>query len=223
MTSSVPAILAGRDLVVVDVEGNGQNPPEIVEFAALPVNQAVDQAVDQAVGQTVSHADLRSWLIRPQKPIAPMVTRTVHGIRNADVADCPRWPDVAPEIAQLLAGRVLVAHGAHVEYRVIGAHLPDWTPPMVLDTVRLAKYVWPSLGSYSLTKLAEHAALDLAAVADQQPHRAAYDTWCAWQLLRVLVDDGDIDWPGLLRVATLPGSIAPTQSAQRAEPEGGLW
>jgi DNA polymerase III epsilon subunit-like protein len=205
MTTPVPSVLADYQLVVVDVEGNGQSPPEIIEIAALPV------------AETVAHADMRSWLIRPQKPITPMVTKKVHGIRNADVAGCPPWSQVAPEIAQVIEGRVLVAHGAHVEYRVIGAHLPGWKPPMVLDTMRLAKYVWPGLPSYRLEALADHAHLDLAAVTHQQPHRAAYDTWCAWQLLRALVDHGDFDWPGLTKAATLPGALAP------AEPEGGLW
>jgi DNA polymerase III epsilon subunit-like protein len=205
MTTPVPSALADYKFVVVDVEGNGQTPPEIIELAALPVDE------------TVTRADMRTWLIRPQKPIASMVTRKVHGIRNADVTDCPPWSEVAPEITKFIEGRVLVAHGAHVEYRVIGAHLPDWKPPMVLDTVRLAKYVWPGLPSYSLEKLVDHATLDVTAVADQQPHRAAYDTWCAWQLLRALVGHGDLDWPDLIKVATLPGSITPI------EPQGGLW
>lgn len=205
MTTPVPSALTDYKLVVVDVEGNGQNPPEIIEMAALPVDE------------TVTQANMRSWLIRPRKPITPMVTMKVHGIGNADVADSPWWSDIAAEIAKVIDGRVLVAHGAHVEYRVLGTHLPDWKPPMVLDTMRLAKYVWPGLPSYSLEKLAGHADLDLTAVADHRPHRAAYDTWCAWQLLCALVEGGDLDWPGLIKVATLPGSVAP------AEPEGGLW
>lgn len=205
MTTPVPAALAGRKLVVVDVEGNGQNPPEIIEFAGLPVDN------------TASYADMRTWLIRPQRPIVPVVTRNVHGISNRDVADSPPWSDVADEIGRVLDGRVLVAHGAHVEYRVLGAHLPDWRPPMVLDTLRLAKHVWPGLPSYRLGKLVEHASLDLSAPDDQQQHRAGYDTWCAWQLLRALVDGGDLDWAGVIKVATLPASAAPT------EPEGGLW
>jgi exodeoxyribonuclease X len=205
MTTPGPSALADYKLVVVDVEGNGQNPPEIIEIAALPVDE------------TASRASMRSWLVRPQKPIAPMVTRKVHGIRDSDVADSPQWSDLAAEIATFIEGRVLVAHGAHVEYRVLSAHLPDWKPPIVLDTVRLAEHVWPGLPSYSLEKLADHANLDLTAVADQRPHRAAYDTWCAWQLLCALLDHGNLDWPGLFKVAHLPGSTAP------AEPERGLW
>lgn len=208
MITRVPAALTERGLIVVDVEGNGQTPPEIIEFAGL--------VVDGTEG-TVSSEDMRSWLIWPQRPIAPMVTRKVHGISNVDVAGCPPWSEVAREITELLGDRILVAHGAHVEYRVLGAHLPDWRPPLVLDTLRLAKHVWPDVTSYSLDRLVEHAHLDLTAVTGQRPHRAGYDTWCAWQLLRTLVDDGGLDWPGLVEVAALPGS------ATAPEPEGGLW
>lgn len=208
MTTPVPAALADHELIVVDVEGNGQTPPEIIEFAGL--------VVDGPDG-TVRCEDMRSWRIRPQTPIAPMVTRKVHGISDADVDGCPPWSEVALEVTELLGDRMLVAHGAHVEYRVLGAHLPDWRPPLVLDTLRLAKHVWPDLAGYSLDKLVDHARLDLTAVAGQRPHRASYDTWCAWQLLVTLVNDGALDWQGLVKVATLPGSTAVP------EPEGGLW
>jgi exodeoxyribonuclease X len=204
MTTAVPVQLEGHDLMVVDVEGNGHNPPEVVEIAALPVNG------------TVVYTDMRSWLIRPQMPIAAMVTKTVHGISNLDVADCPSWSDVAAAVGQVLGGRVLVAHNAHVEYRVLSAHLPDWRPPIVLDTLRLAKHVWPGLPSYSLGKLVNHANLNMTAVSDQCRHRAGYDTWGTWQLLRALVGDSQLDCAGLVRVAALPGSVASAAS------QGGL-
>ncbi|MGW4720935.1 3'-5' exonuclease [Nocardia sp. NPDC004260] len=74
----VPDALHGKDFAVVDVEGNGQTPPEIIEIAILPVS-----------GATVGVDDMRSWLVRPARPITPIVTRKVHGITNADVAECP--------------------------------------------------------------------------------------------------------------------------------------
>lgn len=208
MTTPAPAALAGQRLVVVDVEGNGQNPPEIVEIAILRIDDSVD------------FSDVQSWLVRPAGPITAIVTRKVHGISNLDVATCPAWAEVAPEINRALTDCVLVAHGAHVERRVLGAHLPDWRPPLLLDTLRLAKHVWPGLASYSLPTLVVHADLDMSAVADLQPHRAGYDTWCAWQLLRALLDGSDLDWDGVVAVASLSGS---TNTAGAAELEGGLW
>lgn len=201
----IPTVLQGRGLVVVDVEGNGQQPPEIIEIAAL--------TVDQGAATT----DLRSWLIRPQRPITAMVTSKVHGIRNKDVASSPAWPEVAGQVADVLTDRILVAHNAYVERRVLGTHLPDWQPPLVLDTLRLAKQVWPDLAGYGLDKLIDHAAIDTSAFADVGHHRAAYDTWSAWQLLCRLVADSGLDWPGLVTAAALPGSAAVDNQ------DGQLW
>lgn len=203
----LPAALHGQRLVVVDIEGNGQQPPEIIEFAGLPVD-------DERRG---TEEGMRSWLIRPRTHIHPMVTRKVHGISDADVADCPAWVDVSGEIAALLDGRVLIAHNASVELRVISTHLPDWRPPMVIDTLKLAKHVWLDLPGYGLDKLVAHTGIDPVRFGESGYHRAAYDAWCAWQLLLRLVDDGELDWSGLVEAAALPGFT------QVKEPEGGLW
>jgi DNA polymerase III epsilon subunit-like protein len=200
-----PKALRNQQLAVVDVEGNGQNPPEIIEIAVLLVD-----------GPTTPDA-VRSWLIHPQQPVTPIVTRKVHGITNADLADCPPWPEVAEEIDEALCGRVLVAHNAVVERKVLTAHLPDWNPPLILDTLRLAKQVWRGLPSYALDKLIERGQLDTTTVAGQGYHRAGYDTWAAWQLLCALITDGELHWPSLVAAAGLPEFVP------KSEPEGGLW
>ncbi|MGV9673894.1 3'-5' exonuclease [Nocardia sp. NPDC003482] len=207
MTASVdvPAALHGQQLAVVDVEGNGHNPPEIIEIAVLPITDLTDPA------------NMRAWLIRPQNPISSIVTRKVHGITNSDVADSPTWEQVAPEIRSALEGRILVAHNAKVESSVIGRHLPGWAPPLVLDTLRLAKKVWPGLSGYSLDKLIESAKLDITAIQTQGYHRAAYDAWAAWQLLARLTTDSGFAWPDLVAAAATP------DYAPAPEPEGGLW
>jgi DNA polymerase III epsilon subunit-like protein len=204
MTSTIPAALVGKRLAVCDVEGNGQNPPEIIECGLLTIDDEI------------TTDNLRAWLIRPQQPVTAIVAK-IHGITNDDVADCPAWPEVAPRIGGLLTDRVLVAHSATVEHRVLSAHLPHWRPPMVLDTLRLARQVWPGLDSYSLTNLSQYAALDTSAITEQEHHRARYDTWCAWQLLCVLIDHGRYDWPDLVKVAAL-SDFLPAE-----EPEGGPW
>src|SRR5207302_3085854 len=122
-----PAAWIGRRRAVVDDEGNGGQPPEIVEIAVLTLDEPVRRE------------DVSTWLVRPAHPITRLVTRKVHGISNADVADCPTWTQIADDVAGLLTGRTLIAHNASVEHRVLGTHLPAWRPPMVLDTLRLAK------------------------------------------------------------------------------------
>ncbi|WP_280461394.1 3'-5' exonuclease [Nocardia carnea] len=202
----VPKALRGRDFAVVDVEGNGQTPPEIIEIAILPVS-GDDVVVDQ----------MRQWLIKPDKPITPIVTRKVHGIKNSDVADCPAWAEVSDVIESVLAERILVAHNAPLERRVVGDHLPGWAPPMVLDTIKLAKAVWPGLPGYSLEKLVVHAQLDTTAVGGHGHHRAGWDTWADWQLLVRLVEDSGLGWDELVQAA------APAEFVPPREPEGRLW
>jgi DNA polymerase III epsilon subunit-like protein len=199
--TTVPAVLDGKPLVVVDVEGNGQQPPEIIEIAILPI------------GEPVRRDHMLSWLVRPKREITGLVTRKVHGISNADVQFCPLWTDIAGDVQAALTDRILVAHNATVEHRVLSAHLPGWAPSLVLDTLRLAKHVWPDLNRYGLEALAAQAGLDL----EGEHHRAGYDTWCAWELLRVLLNNSDLDWTGLVRVAALPEFLP------AVEPEGGLW
>ncbi|GAA2975573.1 3'-5' exonuclease [Actinokineospora diospyrosa] len=200
MTHPIPRVLAGQRLTVVDVEGNGGQPPEIVEIGVL------------ALDQPLHPSRVATWLVRPRMPISSVVTRKVHGISNADVADSPTWQEVADEITGVLADRVIVAHNAAVEQRVLAAHLPGWTPPLVLDTLRLARHVWPGLDGYGLDRLIVHTGIDPEELSGQR-HRAGFDAWMTARLLATLAEHCD-DWSVLVRVAALPGFDAA---------EGGLW
>ena len=152
----------GLRFAVVDVESNGQQPPEIVEIA-IQVVDGLELAAEPSV-----------WLVKPERPIAPIVTRKVHGIRNADVADAPTWSEIASDVAATLADRIPVAHNARVDYDVLRRQMPTWAPTVVLDTLKLARAAWPDLGSYSLDPLLDHAGIRL----DDEPgqrHRARFD------------------------------------------------
>src|SRR6266545_2270747 len=100
---------------VIDVEGNGGQPPQIVEIAITPVDGLT-------IGEPVC------WLVKPTEPINPIVTRKVHGIRNADVAHAPAFEQIAENVLAELDGRTPVAHNAQVEHGVLGRHLPTWQP-----------------------------------------------------------------------------------------------
>lgn len=190
---SIPTVLAGRQLAVVDVQGNGQQPPEIVDIAVLPVDP----------GTVVRRADMRVWLVRPQRPITPAVTDAVHGIRNADVLGCPSWARVADEVHAAIRGRVLVAHNAAAELRVVSTHLPQWRPSLVLDTARLARLVWPGLpGGYGLDRLVTHAGIRAPHIEPgERRHRAGYSTWMTGQLLMAMVAGSGLSWTQIVEAA----------------------
>lgn len=159
--------------VVVDVEGNGQRPPDLVEAACLPIDGGVPGPV-------------QTWLVHPPRPITGLVRR-IHGISNADVATAPRTADVAEQIRAALAGRVVIGHHVHVDLAVLGRELDGWTPTAALDTLRLAKAIWPGRPSYSLDALTslggpltQPTAFSPAAASALPPavhgrHRAGYD------------------------------------------------
>lgn len=133
--------------VVVDVEGNGQQPPDLVELGAVPI-------VDGIIGEPMS------WLVHPERPIKYFATR-IHGLTNKDVADAPVFTAVKDEVLRALNGAALVAHNAHIDVGVLDRKLGDWQHPEVFDTLKLARRVLPAQESYRLDG------------QDAQPDRAA--------------------------------------------------
>ena len=99
---------ADRRYVVVDVEGNGQQPPDIVEVATVPI-------VDGVIGEP------QSWLVKPPRPVTQMTVR-IHGLTNPELVAAPPFADIEKELRQALDAQVLVAHNAHVDVGVLQRH-----------------------------------------------------------------------------------------------------
>jgi DNA polymerase III epsilon subunit-like protein len=162
--------------VVVDVEGNGQQPPDLVELATVPI-------VGGVIGQP------SSWLVRPDTPITHFA-RTVHGITNNAVADASVFDTITHEVLDALAGDALVAHNAHVDIGVLRRKLGDWECPEVFDTLKLARRLLPNTGGYKLGALVEAFTLADNLPEGLTPHRATYDVLVTARLF--------------VRLATLP-------------------
>ena len=158
--------------VVVDVEGNGQQPPDLVELAAVPV-------VGGATGEPMS------WLVKPETPIKHFATG-IHGLTNKDVADCPSFEDIAGNVLAALNAGALVAHNAHVDLGVLQRKLTGWESPEVFDTLKLARRLVPGMDSYRLGNLVEALSLAEGLPEDLTPHRASYDALVAARLFVLL-------------------------------------
>ncbi|MGH3927749.1 MAG: 3'-5' exonuclease, partial [Pseudonocardiaceae bacterium] len=120
--------------LVVDVEGNGARPPDLVELGIVPIT-------DGAVGAPVS------WLVRPDAAITPMARR-IHGITNDHGAAQPTFEAIHAEVLAYLANVVIVGHNVHIDLGVLRRKLPDWQPAATLDTLRLARKLLPDLPSH---------------------------------------------------------------------------
>jgi DNA polymerase III epsilon subunit-like protein len=158
--------------VVVDVEGNGQQPPEMVELAVVSIRGGL-------IGKRVS------WLVKPDHPISYFATQ-LHGLTAADVADCPKVEQIAAEAQAALAADAVIAHNAHVDVGVLQYELTGWQPPEVFDTLRLARRLVPDLDSYRLGNLVRRFQLAEGLPDGLKPHRATYDALVAARLFVLL-------------------------------------
>lgn len=147
--------------VVVDVEGNGQQPPDLVELAVVPIVAGEIQ-------------EPTSWLVKPERPIKYFATR-IHGITTADVAEAPSFAAIAHTVRTYLDVPALVAHNAHVDVSVLQRSLPKWDVPEVFDTLKLAKRLLPNQSGYKLGMLVRALNLAEGLPDDLTPHRATYD------------------------------------------------
>lgn len=147
--------------VVVDVEGNGQQPPDLVELAAVPI-------VEGIIGEP------RTWLVKPDQPITG-IARKIHGISNDDVMATPLFAYVEADVLKALDSSALIGHNAHVDVGVLQRKLGDWECPEVFDTLKLARRLLPGLPSYKLGALVERYDLARGLDGEDKPHRAKYD------------------------------------------------
>lgn len=158
--------------VVVDVEGNGQQPPDLVELAAVPI-------VGGVIGEP------KSWLVKPDQPITGFA-RKVHGIANDQVADAPVFTYVEADVLKALDASALIAHNAHVDVGVLRRKLGDWECPEVFDTLKLARRLLRGRKTYRLGALVDEFELASGLEGEDQPHRATYDAIVAARLFVLL-------------------------------------
>ncbi len=160
------------DYTVVDVEGNGQRPPDLVELAVVPIAAGV-------LGEPVT------WLVRPETAITGFAQR-IHGISNQMVAEAPAFADVEKDVRTALDAAIVVAHNAPVDLGVLRRKLPEWEPAEVFDTLRLARRLRPDRVSYRLGALVEAFRLAEGLFPEHRPHRAAYDAFVTARLFVLL-------------------------------------
>ena len=179
--------------VVVDVEGNGQQPPDLVELAAVPVVAGV-------IGEPTS------WLVRPETPITPFARR-IHGITNEQVAEAPLFADIRDDVLSAVDAAALVGHNAHVDIAVLERKLGDWQRPEVFDTLKLARRLLPDADGYKLGALVKAFKLADGLPEDLRPHRATYDVLVTARLF--------------VRLATLPDTRPLSLEELRGQSPGG--
>ena len=127
--------LAPAEFLAVDTETNGLGGDlcELTEVGAV------------LVGGGELHETFDS-LVRVERPLTRGIQRFT-GITQGMVDAAPPPDEVLPEVAELLEGRVLVAHNARFDRGVLAQAFErvglDWPEPPVVCTVQLARRFAP--------------------------------------------------------------------------------
>jgi DNA polymerase-3 subunit epsilon len=102
-------------------------------------------------------------LIRPRDMRFSSVNVAIHGIRPEHVEDAGEFPEVMDEFADDFRGATMIAHNAAFDFSVWRACLDTYRqgyPDLsYLCSVKMARKVWPHLGSHKLNHLADHLGL----------------------------------------------------------------
>ncbi|MFC5467729.1 ATP-dependent DNA helicase DinG [Cohnella suwonensis] len=118
--------------------------------------------------------------VRPSKPIPAEVARLT-GISDSDVAEAPETEDMIAELVPFLQDAVLVAHNANFDAQFLQAALErsGYLPfgGRMLDTVELARLVFPTQPSFSLSSLTQ-----AFGIAHDRPHQADSDALATAEL-----------------------------------------
>ncbi|HET6172367.1 MAG TPA: 3'-5' exonuclease, partial [Gaiellales bacterium] len=145
--------LATAEFLAVDVETNGApgEDCELTEVGAV------------LVGGGELHDRFES-LVRVTRPLPRGIQRFT-GITQEMVADAAPPARILPELARRISGRVLVAHSAAFDRRVLRQAFDraglDWPDPPVLCTVALARRFAPLVRQRKLTALAASLGIEV--------------------------------------------------------------
>jgi DNA polymerase III subunit epsilon len=165
--------VAEAEFLAVDTETNGMAGDlcELTEVGAV------------LVGGGELH-DTFDSLVRTERPLSRGIQRFT-GITQAMVDSAPSPREVLEELRELIDGRVMVAHSARFDRRVLRDAFEraglDWPKPPVLCTVQLARRYAPLSQKRALAPLADSLGIDVDEV-----HRALPDAVTCARVLAAL-------------------------------------
>ncbi|TMV51583.1 PolC-type DNA polymerase III [Paenibacillus mesophilus] len=168
--------LNGATYVVFDVETTGLSVTtcHMIELAAIKMTEGKE------TGRFTS-------FVNPRRKIPHHITQLT-GISDEMVADAPNLAQVMKEFIRFIGDSVLVAHNAGFDIGFIRqalreSGLPDFDNP-VLDTLELARALYPKLKNHRLNTLA-----DLCKVELNNHHRAIDDSVALGHILYRMIRD----------------------------------
>ena len=162
------------EFAVVDIETTGSTPQSAgITEIAIVIHNGVE-----VTGKFVT-------LINPRHKRPPFIVNMT-GISDEMVARAPLFEEVAPQIYNLLNGRVFVAHNVSFDYSFVHYLLVksgfQWSAPK-LCTIKLSRRVFPGLVKYGLGSLTRDLGIKI-----EGRHRAWGDAAATAQVLTMAIE-----------------------------------
>lgn len=148
-------------------------------------------------------------LVKPFDPIPPEAS-AVHHITDSMVSAAPALGHLQKSLSAL-AGKAdfVCAHNAPFDLPILRRLMPSvfgrFGDDLVLDSLRLARHVWPEIPSHALQVLRYR--FDLGRGLEGDAHRALFDAHLVRRLVEKVIasaSTGCSDWQGLLEHARSP-------------------
>ncbi|HBT18847.1 MAG TPA: PolC-type DNA polymerase III [Clostridiaceae bacterium] len=159
-----------EDLVIFDIETTGfsSENDRIIEIGAVKVRG--DAVVEEF-----------SAFVNPERAI-PLKITELTGITDQMVKDAPLIEQVIKEFYTFIKGATLVAHNAYFDVGFIRKNLKDVGLSIdnpIMDTVPLARYLYPELKRHRLDVISRHLGIDMGT-----HHRAVDDAKTTHRILQ---------------------------------------
>ncbi|WP_343272878.1 ATP-dependent DNA helicase DinG [Lentibacillus songyuanensis] len=155
---------------VIDLETTGHTPAKhdkIIEIGIVTIE-------NNQISNTFS------TFLNPQRDI-PLFVTNLTGISDKDVADAPTFEKKADEIAAMFTDCYLVAHNVPFDLgflnEELAAHKRARLTNPVLDTVELARILYPQAPSFKLAQISRYLNIH-----HDDPHRALSDAYVTAKL-----------------------------------------
>src|SRR5690625_3165025 len=175
--NSVQAELEDATYVVFDVETTGLSSvyDTIIEIAGVKMKK----------GEII---DRYESFANPHRPLPEKIIEITQ-ITDDMLVNAPEVEEVLQEFYEWVGDSVLVAHNATFDIGFLNVGYEKINLPKVqntvIDTLELARYLFPQLGNHRLNTLCNHLNVELV-----QHHRAIYDAeataYLFWKLLNQL-------------------------------------
>lgn len=134
-----------------------------IDFETANTNPNSACSLGIAVVEAGRIVERKVWLIRP--PTDEFTFTHIHGLTWQKVAAAPDFAELWPQIGSYMTGRKLAAHNVRFDLNVLFALIKQYRVGFwrgqVIDSVAVARKIWPELSNHQLHTVASHLNIPL--------------------------------------------------------------